>query len=609
MFFLNLALGQLLLVAGAATAFTVALYLLDRARRRQVVSTLRFWTPANQPVQSSRRRMIRQPLSLLLQLAGILLLLLAIAQPKIGNPFAHPGYHVLVLDTSAWMAARNGNLPLINTARRRALQWLASVPASDRVMLVRADAVATPATAFERDFARVRAAILASEPGGTALDLAEALRFARRAQALENASGEVVYVGSGRIRNSPDATPADTRRLRFISVREQIENTGIRSASLARSPNDPGAWDLRITVKNYGVASHTVNLTVGFNRAPIGARPLVLAPGAEQELSFTIHSRQSGLVEARLTPGDAFPDDDHTEILLPALPRLPVVVSAAHPDAIRPLLAASDLVEAEFRKPTPDSDAIWIDPTPAESPIRILKTVHNPHGLHWTADSQLGEGLRANDDKIGAASILETKPGDIAVASVDDGPIIVARPGKHKTVVFGFDPAAPGTRNQLATPLVFADILRWINPETFRQNRINVQSPGSVAATLDADLPPNADLQIQRADGTPIPFRIDQHTVHFFNGGRDSVRVITPGREQNFALTLPEMWDTRWEPPAGVLRGFPRGFRSINGQNEIWPWLALAGALCLIAEWVFYARVRRTRLEAVPAAPQLRRVS
>ena len=49
MYFLNLSLGQFLAVFGAVSAVMVALYLLDRARRRQVVSTLRFWNMAEQP--------------------------------------------------------------------------------------------------------------------------------------------------------------------------------------------------------------------------------------------------------------------------------------------------------------------------------------------------------------------------------------------------------------------------------------------------------------------------------------------------------------------------------------------------------------------------------
>ena len=79
MFLLNLGLGQFLAIFGGIGVFAVALYLLDRTRRKQVVATLKFWTEPGRPAPESRRRKIQQPLSLLLQLLGMLLLLLAIA--------------------------------------------------------------------------------------------------------------------------------------------------------------------------------------------------------------------------------------------------------------------------------------------------------------------------------------------------------------------------------------------------------------------------------------------------------------------------------------------------------------------------------------------------
>ena len=45
--FLNLGLGELLGLVGAISAGVVALYLLDRSKRNQIVATLRFWTPAD----------------------------------------------------------------------------------------------------------------------------------------------------------------------------------------------------------------------------------------------------------------------------------------------------------------------------------------------------------------------------------------------------------------------------------------------------------------------------------------------------------------------------------------------------------------------------------
>src|SRR3954468_2793054 len=165
MYFLNLSFIQFLAVFGSISAISVALYLLDRSRRKQVVSTLRFWVAAEQPAVAARRRRIQQPWSLLLQLISMGLLILAIAQLRLGSPERAGRDHVLLVDTSAWMAARSGNRTLMDLARDRARRYLNALPARDRVMLVRADALATPATGFEPDRRKIADAIQRSQPG------------------------------------------------------------------------------------------------------------------------------------------------------------------------------------------------------------------------------------------------------------------------------------------------------------------------------------------------------------------------------------------------------------------------------------------------------------
>src|SRR6202171_2278889 len=159
MYLLNLSLLQFVTVFGSISAISVALYLLDRSRRRQVVSTLRFWVAAEQPSWWARRRRIQQPWSLLLQLVSMALLLLAVAQLRFGAQEAAGRDHVLILETSAWMGARSGNRTLMDIARQRAWQYVRALPGTDRVMLVRADALATPATVFEPDRRKLEAAI------------------------------------------------------------------------------------------------------------------------------------------------------------------------------------------------------------------------------------------------------------------------------------------------------------------------------------------------------------------------------------------------------------------------------------------------------------------
>src|SRR5882724_5463260 len=117
MYFLNLSLLQFVAVFGSLSAISVALYLLDRSRRKQVVSTLRFWVAAEQPAVAARRKHIQQPWSLILQLLSMALLLLAIAQLRLGTPEQAGRDHVIILDAYAWMAARSGNRTLMDLAR------------------------------------------------------------------------------------------------------------------------------------------------------------------------------------------------------------------------------------------------------------------------------------------------------------------------------------------------------------------------------------------------------------------------------------------------------------------------------------------------------------
>src|SRR5690349_23673298 len=219
MYLLNLSLLQFVAVFGSVSAIAVALYLLDRSRRKQVVSTLRVWVSAEQPAVAARRRRINQPWSLLLQLLSMALLILAIAQLRLGSPEQAGRDHVIVVDTSAWMAARTaGNRTLMDLARDRARRYLAAIPARDRVMLVRADAMTTPATGFEPDHRKVDAAILASQPGSTALNLDQALSFARHIQAEAGGrAGEIVFAGSGRIVERDPSAPPPPRNLRVLT--------------------------------------------------------------------------------------------------------------------------------------------------------------------------------------------------------------------------------------------------------------------------------------------------------------------------------------------------------------------------------------------------------
>src|SRR5262249_60801297 len=132
---LNLTLAEFLAIFLPIAATVVALYLYDRAHQRQIVSTLRFFRQLAQSPVFTRRKKIRQPWSLVLQLVSLTLLLLAIAELRWGGSQQRSRDHVLILETSAWMnsADRPSGTSLMQLARRPALEYLRAVPARDRV--------------------------------------------------------------------------------------------------------------------------------------------------------------------------------------------------------------------------------------------------------------------------------------------------------------------------------------------------------------------------------------------------------------------------------------------------------------------------------------------
>jgi len=630
MYLLNLSILQFAAVFGSISAVAVALYLLDRSRRKQVVSTLRFWVAADQPAVAARRRHIQQPWSLILQLVGMGLLLLAVAQLRLGTPAQAGRDHVIILETSAWMSARTGtgraSRTLMELARDRAHRYLHAIPARDRVMLIRADGMATPATAFEPDHHKVDAAIDTSVPGSTALNLDLALSFARHVQSQTGGrSGEIAFAGSGRTIERDPSAGAPPRNLRVLQVQDTVENVGLRKIGVRRSVTDPDSWEIYVSAHNYGSQPRNVSIGLDFGppgkigRVPIGSQRVLLGAGADKEESFDYKTVAGGILGVTLTPHDAFPADDHAELELPPQPTLAVTVYSAEPQLLKPVLSSNPRVSATYRKPEeyrasdrglvildrfvpaerPQADSIWIDPPAKGSPIPVRTTVEGEAFQGWSADNPVAAGLRAKDFKLEKASVFEAAPTDGRIGEVKQGPVVVIRPGSPKIAVIGFHPALSNMRYELTTPLLFANLLRWESPEIFRRAEVSGGSVGTVKLQVDRGIT-EKDVKVTAGDGSELPFTVREGALSFFSANPGSVRVAAGDREYLYSLTLPQLWDSKWEPPADVPKGIPRFASVLDSAFDVWPWLAVAGAACLLAEWIWFGRFRRGLLVSRP---------
>jgi hypothetical protein len=627
MFLFNLSLPEFLAILGSVSGVVVALYLLDRARKHHTVSTLRFFAATEKPPVLKHRRKLQQPWSLLLQLLSLLLLLLAIAQLRIGSPARYSRDHVLILDVSPWMAARLGPNRLIDQARTAARQYVNALPLADRVMIVRAGVLATPALLFESDRKKIQIAIDQTQPGAASLDLQGALDFARRAQRIQaQRPGEIVFIGAARIPSEESSRLDPPANFRFIPIAGPTEHVGLRKMTVHRATDDPDIWEVFLAVKNYGAAPHSIPASVNFGGSPVATHRFDLAPGAEESFSFRFRTRARGWLEARLASQDAFRQDSHAILELPPRGVVPVTIYSAEPDLLRPVFTAIPGIQANFLPlakydpkirsgivlfdrfvppSLPATDSIWLQPPADKSPISVANIQPSAKLNQWQADHPLGAGLRARDIELTNAEIFRPAAGDIIVARSSAGPLIVARSGQTKMVVLGFHPIRSGLKYQLTTPLLFANIIRWMSPDAFRSWELTAGAAGTVDVELETETDPGA-VRVQTEDGKSLPFTIEGKTLRFFTADPGIVRVLTGDRELVYSLTLPQPGDNVWKPSPGELSqgvklGLPPRAPLGPASRDIWQWLALAGAAGLVADWILYGRIDR-RIRAAKSA-------
>jgi hypothetical protein len=637
MSFLNLGLGELLAIAGVVSAAVVALYLLDRSKRKIRVPTLRFWTHADVRTELTHRRRIQQPWSLVLQLLSLLLLLTAIAGPQFGVFDGNGRDHVVLLDTSAWMGSRSPRqgLLLMDEAHTAALAYLKTVPSRDRVMLVRADAVPTPATSFETNHAVVEQAIRESRAGTSALNLDQAIAYAQSAQKIQSRrAGEIVYIGANRVDEQSGTAFATPANLRVLPISAPLENVGMRKIGLRRSPSSPDTWEIFVAVRNYGVRPHDVDLGLQFAKSPAGSKRISLKPGAEEQVTFNYETKVAGYLEARLNIRDGFPDDDRALIELPASTALKIVVYSNEPESLRALITSNPQIAATFLSPAnydpavkadvvvldrfapsspPQTASLWIEPPEKGSPVPVAGTRANVKIERWRTETSLGAGLRTSDAVIESAESFIPAKGDIPVVDSANGSLVVARDrGGIKLAVIGFAPGKGTMKYQLATPLLLANLLRWMAPDAFRRWEVQAAGVGTIELPLEKGTN-LASVRVLDESGKALPFTITGDKLQFFSGSEGTVRVLLGDREMVYSLALPDVAEATWKPPANVRKGIPRGSAGTGSNPTIWPWLAALGGLGLAADWFLYGRSRSTRLRpstaATPTASQWRKAS
>ena len=184
----------------------------------------------------------------------------------------------MVLDTSAWMAARTGSRTLMDMARDRARGYLRAVPARDRVMLVRADALVharhglrTGSAQSGRGHPGLTAGFHRAEPrpgAGVRPPHPVAGGPPGRRNRLRGRRTHGRKRGAGAL---PRRAICACWRCRTPSRIADCAKSGMR-----RSATDADVWEIYVSAHNYGALARAVTLSLDFGPPE---RPRSCLPG------------------------------------------------------------------------------------------------------------------------------------------------------------------------------------------------------------------------------------------------------------------------------------------------------------------------------------------
>jgi len=613
----------------------IAMYLLKLRRTEQLVSSVYLWRRAVRDIEANAPwQRLRRNLLLILQLLFLAALILALARPFAWTEGASGQALILILDTSASMAATDVTPSRLETAQVQARQLVDGLPADARVTVIAAGDGALVLLASSRDRRQAHLTIDSLRAGSGGSDLAAALELAS-AVAARQPDAEIVILSDGRA-TLPERLAVEGR-LRYLPQGISGDNQAIGTLSLEPIPGSE-----RLTafaqVANYGDAAVQRRLTLYADGQLVDAYDLDIPPGGQQAVVADDLPAGTEIVEARLSGSDALSLDDRAWAVYRSASRAAVTLVSEGNLFLETALALLPGLETTVVRPEdwrigepedrpvhltildahvpltattltglsaslPSGNLFFIGPPRSTGYFSVTGAVDQPVPWPTSAD----DPLLAHVDLTGV-SVLEAVrvplphwARAVVAGETADGtsPLLFAgETDGRRVAVLTFDLHRSDLPLQVAFPILMSNLIGWLAPGSGGEVPLQV-APGAV---VSLSLPPEVEsVAVRRPDGSTARLEPEDRRVTFADTAQLGVYQLTWGEDARASLAVnlfsPAESDIQ---PAGSLPlvGAGEGGEAAPQQarREWWrplAWLALA---LLTVEWLVYQRASLTRL-------------
>jgi VWA domain-containing protein/aerotolerance regulator-like protein len=281
----------------------VAMYLLRLRRTETVVPSTLLWqrlaadVEANAPWQRLRRSLL-----FLLQLLLVAILAFLAARPFVERPAGLARDLVVIVDTSASMAATDVQPDRLSAAKQSAIDALKDLPSGGKVSVIEAGRTARIVTTGTSDLGRVRQAIESIRPTVSRGNLGDALALAQQL-AIQSGDAEVLVATDAALAVPPTTkVDAPIRVLRVGDAKgsrnQAIVALAVRtSATLTRS--------VFVSVANLDLESATRRVEVWSDDRLLETRTITVDAQARADVIIDDVPPDASILDVRLVAGDA----------------------------------------------------------------------------------------------------------------------------------------------------------------------------------------------------------------------------------------------------------------------------------------------------------------
>lgn len=469
----------------------LAMYLLKLRRDQQVVPSTLLWqrlltdVEANAPWQKLRRSLL-----LLLQLLLVALLAILAARPFLERPAGLAGDVVIVIDTSASMAATDVPPDRLSEAKRQVFEALKELPADGTVSVIAAGGAARVVVNGTSDLGRVRAAIEGITVSAASGDLGDALVLA---DALASRAGDADILVATDAALAVKPTARVGHEVKVLQVGRERKNQAIVALAVRHAPSGV-TRSAFISIANLDIEPAQRQLQLYADDVLIEAKELtVLEPQSRTEVIVDDIPDGASVIEVRLTRGedgkggDALALDDRAWAIVPpdrlreilivgegdpyletALTFLPnVTLFGVKPDdypekAVRTDGTAWDLIIFEGTVPDelPPTAVLFIGPPKTSELGEVTGTLTDPGIGTLSPDEPILKYVDLSSTHIGRASKMVLPPWARTVIPGPAGaPLLYA--GEHegrRAAVLAFLPRNSDLPLQVAFPILLANL-------------------------------------------------------------------------------------------------------------------------------------------------------